>query len=176
MARAGRAAALGFAAFVGGCSLFGKGPQPPCPSLAVVEDAGRLVDFRPGPGRDLTDVRLEAEIADVSQTCEYDADGFVDTNIVVDFVAARGPAADSAIGRLSYFVALTDPAGAILAKEVFPVEAELGDIGIRRRLRDEVTQHIVFAPARDARDFKSFIGFQLTPEQLDDNRHQRHPG
>ena len=67
-------ALLGMALFfLGGCSaidgmveelpLVGKSaPVPACPKIKVLADAGNLTLYRSGPGRDITDILLEAEI------------------------------------------------------------------------------------------------------------------
>ena len=165
-------AAAGLGLFLTGCSLFGSDVQPPCPRLAIVNDAASITQFRDGPGRDLTDVRYEGYIVGVSQTCEYDSDGFVDVTVAVNMVLTRGPAAEDETGSFVYFVALTNPEGKIVTKETLPVTVTFPSGAKRLRLRDEVSEHIVFAPAPDAHAWRSFVGFQLTPEQLKYRRGQ----
>ena len=83
-----------------------------------------MIEFLPGPGRDLTDVLYTGEVIGLESTCEYDEDGYVDNDVLLTIGLSKGPAAEGNAGRFTYFVAITDPAERIIAKEVFPVEVE----------------------------------------------------
>ncbi len=150
-----------------GCGLLGDGIQLPCPRSVVLAEAGKLVDFRPGPGRDLTDVRLEAAIAGVRSECEYDADGFVDVDLDVAIELTRGPALEGGVARAEYFVVITDPADKVVAKRVFPLEVEFPGAILRARTVQELTQRIFYLPLPSAAAYRIFVGFQLTRDQLD---------
>jgi hypothetical protein len=150
-----------------GCTVFDKGPQLPCPRAVILSDAAEMKEYRPGPGRDLTDVLYEGEIVGMSSSCEYDDDGYVDSDVVLTVGLARGPAAEGNIGRFAYFVAITNPDDKIIAKQVFPVEVEYPGFGPRVVVQEEISQRIHYAPNADARFYRIFIGFQLTQDQLD---------
>ncbi len=156
-----------------GCALFDKGPQLPCPRAVLLSEAAEMVEFRPGPGRDLTDVLYRGELVVMSWTCEYDDDGYVDSDVVLAVGLERGPAAEGNIGRFTYFVAITNPADKIIAKQVFPVEVEYPGFGPRVAVQEEVSQRIHYAPNADARYYRIIIGFQLTQDQLDFLRRSR---
>ena len=49
-----------------------------CPDYAILEDAATLTAFQDGPGRDITDVTVRAEITQVRMECITDVDS--DTN------------------------------------------------------------------------------------------------
>ncbi len=149
-----------------GCTVFDSGPQLPCPRVVVLSEAAEMVEFRPGPGRDLTDVLYEGEIIGMSATCDYDDDGYVDSDVLLAIRLARGPAAEGNIGRFTYFVAITDPNNKIIAKQVFPVEVEYPGFGPRVVVEEEIRQRIYYAPNPDAGFYRVFIGFQLTQDQL----------
>ena len=166
-ARRGRAAAAIGCAVLTGCGLLNGEPQPPCPRVLRLADAVQVTLFRPGPGRDLTDVRFEGEITGLAATCEYDSDGYVDVDLAIAMTLTRGPAAEGNVGRYEYFVAITGPDGAIAAKQVFPLEAEFPAAAHRVTVREEVSQRIFFRPQPDATGYRTFVGFQLTREQLD---------
>ena len=57
---------------VASCGVLGEKKVYPCPKLYVLADAGSLVRFKPGPGRDITDILFEGNVADFTGTCEYD--------------------------------------------------------------------------------------------------------
>jgi len=44
------------------CQRGPERPPPECPEIAIVQDLAELTLFAPGPGRDLTDVTLEARV------------------------------------------------------------------------------------------------------------------
>ncbi len=169
-----RAAAPLLGAVLTGCMLFGKGaPQPPCPRTAVVGDTQKVTQFRPGPGRDLTDIQFEGQIAGLLPDCDYDEDGFVDAGIVISMAFVRGPAAEGNLGRYEYFVAIADAAGEIIAKRVFAIAVEFPEAILRVGATEEITQRIYYAPEPDAGEHRIFVGFQLTQEQLDYIRSRR---
>lgn len=167
----GRHATIGLVALVlAGCGIFVSTVQPPCPSVVVLGDAQKVTIFRPGPGRDLTDVRFEGGIAALTPTCEYDDDGFVDTDVAIDMSFQRGPAAEVNVGHYEYFIAITDGSDEIIAKRVFPIDVEFPEGARRVTVTEQVSQRIYFAPGDDGSRHRIFVGFQLTREQLEFGR------
>ena len=155
------------------CTVFDTGPQLPCPRAVVLGEAAEMVEFRPGPGRDLTDVLYTGEVVGISSACEYDEDGYVDSEVLLTVALTRGPAAEGNIGRFTYFVAIADPDEKIIAKKVFPVEVEYPGFGPRVAVQEEIGQRIYYAPNADARFYRVFVGFQLTRDQLEFLRRSR---
>jgi hypothetical protein len=147
---------------------------PECPNIVIVKDTAELTAFRPGPGRDLTDVVLDARIDGFDGECETDLEsdksGTVNVDLQMVFEATRGPANETRAGEFSFFVAIANRDGAILAKKVFETEFEFE--GNRNRIGgiEELTQEIPLRPGELGEDFDIFIGFQLDPEQLNYNR------
>src|SRR5688500_5409169 len=62
-----------------------------CPRVAIVGDASEVTQFRPGAGKDLTDIRSRAALLDFTGGCEYDRTG-VTVNLNLILAAERGPA------------------------------------------------------------------------------------
>ena len=157
------------------CStLIGEAEVPPeCPQIVIVKDTSQLTVFQPGPGRDLTDVLLDARIDRFGGECETDLEpdnsGTVNVDLQLVFEATRGPANKTRAANFSYYVAIGDRSGAILAKKVFDVGFEFE--GNRNRVGgiEELTQEIPLRTGELGEDFEIFIGFQLSPEQLDYN-------
>lgn len=163
---AGLAAAL----LVGACGGDNGGGGPVvCPAVLVVADAATVTEYRDGPGRDLTDVRFSAGVADVNWACEYDGEGHVDVEIAIDLVASRGPAADAPTARFAYFVALADQTRAIRAKKVFPFEitfeGNVASVGFRRVAGTKFT----VGEDTTGGGYTIFIGFELTRAQYQHN-------
>ena len=147
---------------------------PPCPNIVIVKDTAELTTFRPGPGRDLTDVVLDARIQRFDGTCETelaaDRSGEVEVDLQIFFEATRGPANRTRDGQFDFYVAIADQGGAILAKKVFRSEFEFE--GNRNRIAgvEELTQQIPLRSGELGDAFDIFVGFQLSPEQLQYNR------
>jgi hypothetical protein len=166
LARLGLALALA----AGACSGVEPGQRVACPPVLTVADAAAITQYRDGPGRDLTDIRFTAAIEDTFWTCAYDEDGNVDVEITVAMAAARGPAADASVARFSYFVALTDASQAILAKKVFPFdipfEGNINAVGFQR----VVGTTFYVGDDTTGAGHRIYLGFQLSEDQLLDNR------
>ena len=147
---------------------------PKCPNIVIVKDTSELTSFRSGPGRDLTDVALDARIDRFDGECETDLErdrsGTVNVDLQLIFEAVRGPANDTKVGSFSYFVAIANRNGDILAKKVFETEFEFEGNRTRVGGVEELTQEIPLRAGELGEDFDIFIGFQLSPEQLKYNR------
>jgi hypothetical protein len=184
---AGPLLAAAVAASLGGCEsikgVFGFGePPPPCPRVSILADAARITKFRPGPGRDLVDVLFEGEIGNFLTSCRHDIDrktrtGTLDVEVIVDIEAARGPADRDRAAGYDYFVALTDVSGNVLQRGSFSATAAFEGNRTRFVFRDTpVHLKIPLKTGQAGPDFLIFLGFQLTPEEMQYNRLQRERG
>lgn len=139
-----------------------------CPQVQIVGDASEVTQFQ-GEGRDLTDVAMRGVILGFDGGCEYD-DGGVTVDLLLDIAAARGPAGTGDVARFDYFVAITDPTGDFLAKEIFTTEIALQGAAARGGVREELEQQIPLDTPAAGDEYNVLVGFQLTPDQLDYNR------
>lgn len=159
-----------------GCSGLGLGPKNPaeaalaCPKVSIVRDLAEVTVFRPG-GRDLTDLESRAALADFSGNCEYASDG-VTVNVNVYLVAERGPALTGNTAKYQYFVALAKPDESIASKAFFDTDVTFPSGQPRAGSKEELAPKIPLPKDANAKDWKVYLGFQLTPEQLDFNRSQ----
>lgn len=172
------AGALALVGSLAACGLFNRTDTsgPVCPSLAVPADTGRIIRFRDGPGRDLTDVAFTATVADPAGSCIFDKSG-VNVEMKVALTAERGPAAPSGVAstELRYYVAIVDltvpdPRAQILAKRVFPTRADFTASQARVGVVEELEQRIPLPGGGDAGRFRIVVGFDLSPEELATNR------
>ena len=170
----GRLWALGLTAAAAGCGggeTYDPQQATGCPRVAIVADAAEVVEFRPGPGRDLTDVVSRGFMGELAGACEYDGDeGTVTVEVQLPIVGERGPAATGGEAAFTYFVAVTDPASTILAKELFDTSVAFAEGQTRAGTVEELEQVIPLANPAQGVNYQILIGFQLTPEQLDFNR------
>ena len=154
------------------CNLFGSTP-PSCPQVAILDQAKKVTFYRPGPGRDLTDVTFEVAIRDLAYECSYDFsdDGnSVTVNYNVLFVARRGPAAAADQVEVAYFSAVTNMARKILAKEQFTATLQYSGNEVIAQSVQKLTQTIPFSHGANIWDYHSFIGLQLTTAQWEESK------
>lgn len=147
-------------------------PPPPCPVAATVADAATLTTYRPGEGRDLTDVTFEAAIAGAVTGCVFKEDK-LQVDLRVEILAQRGPADRDRVGEFQYFVAIATSERTILAKEFFTVRVDFPDNRRRAGVFEEIGEVIFLKPGQTGSDYSIFVGFQLSPEQLEENRQRR---
>ena len=159
-------------ALVAGLGACSTAPELPCPRVNVLADAATVTKFRDSPGRDLTDVTAEGEIADTLAECRYDRQA-VNVDLQIAIAAQRGPADRNRAAEFDYFVAITDPQQNILAKEVFRVRLPFDDNRGRVGQVEEIEQRIPLASLSRGPDYQILVGFQLTPEEIEWNRRRR---
>ena len=157
------------------CAAEESASAPACPTIVIVKDTADLTMFRPGPGRDLTDVVIDARLSRFDGSCETDLENDRSGQVTVDlqliFEVERGPANQDPRGQFSYYVAIAErETSVILAKKVFETGYEFEDN--RRRIGglEELTQKIPLRSGELGENFDIFVGFQLNPEQLKYNR------
>jgi hypothetical protein len=167
---AGIAAAAALTA-VSACGIFGKPQLPSCPPVAIVADTAKLVKFRPGPGRDLTDVEFEAELSDFRGQCDYDKKG-ANIDVTVAFTVSRGPAMQGRQAQFDYFVAIPRYRPAEAGKRIFTVAATFDTPAQRGVLTDEVRLQLSIKP-EEAESYEIYLGLQLSPDELEFNRRHR---
>jgi len=157
-----------------GCSVFDKSVPPPCPPVYILSDASHLTKYRAGSGRDLTDVELEAEIVGFKGGCSYDEKGG-EVILQLGFEVKRGPAAKTRDFQLDYFIAIPkffpDPA----AKAVFTVPVKFPEgMDVARTTDEEVSLRIPVKTKQIINEYEIYLGFQVTPEELELNRRAKH--
>ena len=165
-----QAAAAVLLAGLTGCGMFGSSPQQyDCPSTAAVGDATIQSKFRPGPGRDLTDVQYQVRLVDVTSQCRYDGKG-VDVRMRAGFALELGPANPDRNAAYEFFVAITDPSDEIVAKRIFTTPLAFpSNVGYVEHI-EELQQRIPLPKGGSAADYKIIVGLQLSEDELEYNR------
>jgi len=157
-----------------GCSALNTKIQPPCPPVLVLRDAAQLVRFRPGQGRDITDVLFRANIVDFRAQCKYNRKRTkVNIDLSVVFDVRRGPADRARKATFGYFVAVPVFHPAPQGKQVFPTGVVFKGNQTRLRYRDRIDLTMPLKPKRSRRDYAVYIGFQLSPAEVKANRRRR---
>jgi hypothetical protein len=143
---------------------------PPCPRAAIVEGADQVRRYA-GEGRTRDDVAFEARILGVTGECEVDDEAReVTIDMALRIAAGRGKALKGKQAPLSYFVAIVDPDGKVLAREEFATEIPLGGGNLRAVILEELQPVIPLPEGRRAASYTVFVGLVVTEEELDFNR------
>lgn len=158
--------------FVAACSS-DESPPPGCPVTNFVNDLDHVTAFTDDAVGDLTDVRFDAQLTSLSAICNFESDELV-MDIAFQVLASRGPANKDNQAAVTYFIAIADQTGTIIAKETFdnilPFKGNLRRVAIK----DEFEPTIPYpADRKTLNRYRVLIGFQLTPEQLAYNRARR---
>jgi hypothetical protein len=158
---------------LGGCDTVNKAlakkSKLPCPGATILKEASRIVAFRPGAGRDITDIRYEARLPRILVGCAYEKD-MVEVTTTVSIVAARGPAADTRRAPIRYFVAILDAKDRVIAKREFETALEFPVNIDRGATSEDLVQRIPLAPGAKGTDYIIAVGFQLSRAELAYNR------
>jgi hypothetical protein len=169
-------AAAGLALLAAGCGMFDRSVPPPCPPVLVVNDASTFNQYRPGPGRDVIDMIFQGRIADFRGGCTWSRDRTeVDLDISIAFDVERGPANPDRKGRFSYFVAIPAFHPTPQGKQVFPVDVAFPGNVTRMRAHQTVRLSVPVARNKRYDDYPVYIGFQLAPAEIEENRRRRGP-
>ncbi|MBC7906561.1 MAG: hypothetical protein H7Y60_07415 [Rhodospirillaceae bacterium] len=158
---------------LGSCALFQKKEVPPCPPIYILGDAAKLTKFRPGLGRDLTDVEFEAEILGYQGGCTYDEKGAL-VDLQVSFALKRGPADTDHKAEFNYFAAIPYFYPSPDAKGEFPVSITFPEGTNYVRFTDE--EVVMRVPVKDKdviNKYEIYLGFQETSEELERNRQDK---
>jgi hypothetical protein len=156
-------------AFIGlsGCS----GPErdtfaPACPSVAPLPTAGEVTIYKPGGGRDLTDVQLQGRISSAAGSCEAgDAKNTIDAVVRVSMQFQRGPAAPTRQANVPYFVAVSK-GNTILDKTVRAVQVNFpANIDTASATTEPVQMTLPVSAGSSAAAYTVWVGFQLAPPE-----------
>lgn len=145
--------------------------EQPCPPVRILDAAKDLTRFRDEIGRDPTDMAYQLRMSDIESSCRYDeATGGLVVELAFALLVEPGPAAHAGASSFDYFVALTDRARNILAKEIFAArlgfEVEKKAVSAVVRARADFT----IGPGARASDYTVYVGFQLDPRDLESQR------
>ncbi|MDA8231138.1 MAG: hypothetical protein M0006_07360 [Magnetospirillum sp.] len=151
-----------------------SGP-PACPPVYILSDANKLTKFRPGTGRDVTDVDVQAEIVGYHGDCKYeekkDGGWTVDVSLQVSMDVKRGPANTSRTADLTYFVAMPAFYPTPQAKAEFPVTISFPEgTNLVHHVDDTVDLTFPIKAKEIIDKYEIYLGFQTTAEELRYNR------
>jgi hypothetical protein len=144
-----------------------------CPPASVLVDTATIaVRQDAGAAADPTNLLYSVQIASAKADCslpKYDKE--VESSVDINFRAERSRPGDAASYKVPYFVAITTE-GKVLAKRIFTVNFGFAAGETVSSFSDSVAS-LTLTVGRDKRpgDYGILVGFQLTKEQLEYNRH-----
>lgn len=141
-----------------------------CPRVGIVRELSEVVQFRPGQGREPSDVISHGVLSDYSGNCEYGSDG-VTVNVNLTLLSDRGPALAGSQAQYRYFVAVVPPGTETpTSKQHFDTAVDFAAGQAHAGNREELVQTIPLPKDVNAKEWRVLIGFQLTPDELAFNR------
>lgn len=155
--------------------------QLACPSQNIVAVASRRLTYRPGDGRDLTDIDNEIVIRSVALECDSDVDrktraGSMQVSVTTIMEAVRGPANRDRKTDVEYFVSVTDRANKILYREAFVISIPFGENESRRDVVSQpVRLRIPIQSGQSGKNFRILVGLVISRDQLEMNQRDRRP-
>ena len=144
-----------------------------CPAVGVLADASMLRVFGDGTGRDQANTAYELEFMRAHLLeCEL-KDGEMTASLRFEARAKTGPAVSSSEYEYPYFVALLNPDGEVVSKDLRKGTVKFKSGKAETFFAQEYDDIKFTVPeGRDGLGFEILVGFQLTREQIELKRAQ----
>lgn len=143
-----------------------------CPQAMRVQDAASLTRFRPGSGRDRTDVMFQADLGKVDIACDPRR-GQVYVELTLEITVNEGPALTDRVANVGYFVRLMDPAGTIVQGRNFAADYRFSGNRTRQGSSEQLTLNVPLREGQQGGAYTVAVGLLPTPEELEYNRRGR---
>jgi len=152
---------------------FAKGSAT-CPNIKIVDDLDVMHQFS-SPKNPVERNRISSlYLTSLSGDCNVSGNNVV-VDVNIEYEGILGPKAriwetDKPSFAYPYFMAMTDPSGNIITKDVYAVTMTYESGSSRVALKESLNQIIPKNNVRDLSDHTIMIGLQLTPDELAFNR------
>lgn len=141
-----------------------------CPLTRKVRFADMAVQFKPGVPASLDSIQYGAKIGEVFGACTL-KNGILDVKLDIRFTVERGAKAEKYVFPIPYFIVVYRTGDQAIQKLPKTVEANFGR-NTMGTFNAEISEKIKVAASDNLQNLEIFIGFQLTPEQLEYNKSQ----
>ena len=151
----------------------------PCPEIEIVDELSSMSEFEPANKTEPENLVSRVNLKQVESTCRF-SDDYVAVDLKLAFESSLGAKAklrknDKPFFSYPFFVAVADPDGYVLAKEIFGASMTYERNEESHTYFEKMRQLIPINRKEDARHFKVMLGFQLDESQLDYNRENMIP-
>lgn len=142
--------------------------DPNCPQVGLMPGLNSITQLRDDK------VISETVFTNLTSTCKIEP-AMATVRLNIGFKGTLGPVgvSDAKVAAnytLPYLIAVLDPKGQIIAKDVFAISLTYKNGQAEQALTDVIEQLIPVANAADAKNYKIMLGFQLNEQELDYNR------
>ena len=148
--------------------------ESPCPKVKIIDDLSSLSDFSNPDKATKQNLISRVDLKGTESTCHLGS-----KSVIVDLklifygqLGAKGrlKPTDKPFFSYPYFIAITDPSGKIMAKEIFAASLTYGSNEHKHEYFEKLRQIIPIKNKSIANYYKVLVGFQATPDQLAYNR------
>jgi hypothetical protein len=158
--------------------LFGCGPgrnefAPVCPNVRLIPALADITRYASsGPSHDVTDMVVQGRVVGVSGSCSAGDDlSVLPAKVQISISVLRGPAMRGREADLPVFLAVTE-GETVRDKQVFPVHVVFPPNVDRLTMSSpEIAMGLPVTPSVTGASYGIIAGFQLTPDELSNNRH-----
>lgn len=153
--------------------------ESPCPPIEIVTDLSSISDFSDPLKMLQKNLISRVDMGNAQSTCQLSSNTAT-VDLKLAFKGVLGPKAkqkssDKPFFSYPFFVAVTEPNGRIMAKEIFAASLSFGTDESEHAYYENLRQIIPIKSKKHAKRYKIMIGFQLSPEQLEFNRENMIP-
>lgn len=168
---------LGGLALLAACSGSGLGRtqvEVVCPSVRVIKDTDFLTRFKDGPGRDITDIELQANLVRAAGVCELDDDN-VRVFLNINIEALQGTANQASTQMVELIIGIVGADGKLIAPapmghRKLPIDLTFPPNQSQIRYSEIIRVDIPLEPDQSAGDFIIYTSFGLTKEEYKFNQ------
>ena len=137
-----------------------------CPAVGIVAHMGTVTRFNSDQQTN-KDVIFDATISDIEYNCD-DQDA-VNTTISFTIQGRRGPAMQSAVHNLTYYVVVIRDNYLVTTKKKFTTQLNFSGGADKASVRETFVQRFDNFEMPKRYDYEVMVGFELTPEELQFN-------
>jgi hypothetical protein len=150
------------------CSLFKEVKPLTCPNFLLNRDTSKIVVFKEGDGKDITDRILKVDVLGYDGQCKHDKEKDEAVVSFRMFVEAQlGVAAKKREQKISYFVAIPSFYPKKEGKKIFDLNLTFPEnMDLIRFTDEEVTIRVPLEKTQLAQEIDVYYGLQLTKEDL----------
>jgi hypothetical protein len=165
-------APLCLTALLAGCGPARNAFPPVCPTPKLVPGLADLTRYNgPGPAHDITDLVMQAKIVSINGSCQDgDTPAAIAAKVRVGISVQRGPAMAGRDADMPVFLAMTIGQD-IRDKRIFPVHVTFpSNVDHMTVVSPDIDLSIPVGGDITGASYSLIAGFQLTPEELNENR------
>jgi hypothetical protein len=143
-----------------------NGPLPTsCPQVAVIRD---LSVYQYPPAADESNLVISARMGNIKGGCSYDEKGnMIEASFQVASIHGANTAGHRA--RVPFFISVLDASDNVVRKEVYEIPVVFEGNSRETYNSVPINPRVALPSGADASQYRVFLGFQLTKEQVDAN-------